>query len=60
MRTGCSLGCAPISHDDKPEVPSHNTFNVDISVGRKRTHALFEKSDPGAVAVFRMRMGGGE
>ena len=25
--------------DDKPEVPSHNTLNVDNSVGRERTHA---------------------
>ena len=30
--------------DDKSEVPSHNSLNVDNSVGRKRTHALFEKS----------------
>ena len=27
--------------DDKPEVPSHNYLNVDNSVGRYRTHALF-------------------
>ena len=30
--------------DDKLEVPSHNSLNVDNSVGRKRTHTLFEKS----------------
>ena len=30
--------------DAKSEVPSHNSLNVDNSVGRKRTHALFEKS----------------
>ena len=30
--------------DDKPEVPSHNSLNVDNSMGRKSTHALFEKS----------------
>ena len=29
--------------DDKPEVPSYNSLNVDNSVGRKGTHALFEK-----------------
>ena len=26
------------------EVPSHSSLNVDNSAGRKRTHALFEKS----------------
>ena len=40
--------------DDKPGVPSHNSSNVDDSMGRKSTHG-----DPRAVAVFRMRMGGG-
>ena len=29
--------------DDKPEVPSHNSLNVDNSVGRKKNPALFEK-----------------
>lgn len=39
--------CAPVvlsDKDVKPEVTSHNTLNVDISVGRKRTDALLEKS----------------
>ena len=49
--------------DDKPEVPSHNSLNVDNSVGRKRTYALRtirkEEADPGAAAVFRMPTGGG-
>ena len=30
--------------DDRLEVPSDNSLNVDNSVGRKRTHPLFEKS----------------
>ena len=41
-----SSECAPVVLSDKevkPEVTSHNTLNVDISVGRKRTDALFEK-----------------
>ena len=29
--------------DDKREVPSHNSLNVDNSVGHQKTHALFEK-----------------
>ena len=34
-----------LDKEDKPEVPSHNSLNVDNSVGRKkRNHALFEKS----------------
>ena len=40
--------------DVNPGVPSHNSLNVDNSMGRKSTHG-----DPPAVAVFRMRMGGG-
>ena len=42
-----SSECAPVvlsDKDVKPEVTSHNTLNVDISVGRKRTDALLEKS----------------
>ena len=42
--------------DDK--VPSHNSLNVDNSVGRKRTHALFEKSRVIPV-LWLMQMGGG-
>ena len=42
--------------DDK--VPSHNSLNVDNSVGRKRTHALFEKSRVIPV-LWLMRMGVG-
>ena len=30
--------------DDKPEVLSHNSLKIDNCGGRKRTHALFEKS----------------
>ena len=47
--------------DDKSEVPSHNSLNVDNSVGRKRTHALFEKSRviPVLWLSFACEWGGG-
>ena len=48
--------------DDKAEVPSHNSLNVDNSVGRKkRNHALFEKSREIQVLwlSFECKWGGG-
>ena len=39
----CAVTREVVSSRLRPEVPSHNSLNVDNSVGHKGTHALFEK-----------------